>query len=161
MMALPLLDTRPGRRCLLALHPLHLVCIESIAAQTKVDFGRKYSDYYKVLLYVIMGQFNHCFLKILCTKLLVSSKFKPCMINFLTFGFHFIVWYVDANFGCFLPIKHEAAAPMVHISFLRHIGGYRMRIQVRNLFARFLSLWFRKKLDIRRQALFKTPKFRI
>jgi len=83
------------------------------------------------------------------------------MIDFLTFGFPFVVRYVGANFGRFRPIKHEVGAPMVHISFIRHIGGYRMRIQVRNLFARFLSLWFRKKLDIRCQALFKTPKYRV
>jgi len=59
------------------------------------------------------------------------------MINSLTFRSIFVVRYVEAKFGCFPPIKCEAGAPMLHISFLRQIGTYQIRIQVRNLFACF------------------------
>jgi hypothetical protein len=65
----------------------------------------------------------------------------------------------------FQHIKHEAGDTDGLYFVPRAYRGIpdeaKVRIQVRNLFVCFLSLWFRKKLDICRQALFKTPKYRI
>jgi len=85
-------------------------------------------------------------------------QIHPHSTSFLLVDMKQPTW-CSSNF--FQPINRGLGPLIGHMLFRYGYRGVPMRIQIRNIFACLLSLWFEKKLNIRCQALFKTPNYKV
>ena len=85
-------------------------------------------------------------------------QIHPHSTSFLLVDMKQPTW-CSSNF--FQPINRGLGPLIGHMLFRYGYRGVPMRIQIRNIFACLLSLWFEKKLNIHCQALFKTPNYKV